>query len=185
MQPCHLATPPLTTPIVAVYLPRLHLFTFRNIVSDMNISQWLDNLIGSDARGTAANKAGYAPSTISRQLERGHLRPETVIALCRAYDRSPITGLIETGYIHAHEVDAPEVAAALNRATNQQLLDEVVRRSDPEARYLFGEDEETIGLADDADVFELPSDNVQAGGYAANRRKAEPEEGDDDYGPGA
>lgn len=151
----------------------------------MNISQWLDNLIGSDTRGTAASKAGYAPSTISRQLERGHLRPETVIALCRAYDRSPITGLIETGYIHAHEVDAPEVAAALNRATNQQLLDEVVRRSDPEARYLFGEDEETIGLADDADVFELPSDNVQSGGYAANRRQAEPEEGDDDYGPGA
>lgn len=161
------------------------MFTFCNMVQDMNFNDWLDQLIGTDTRGTAANKAGYAPSTISRQLDRGHLRPETVIALCRAYGRSPVAGLIETGYIHPHEVEGPEVEEALDRATNQQLLDAIMRRSDPEARYLFGADEDTIGLADGAEVFELPTSDVEPLPYAANRRELEPEEGDDDYGPGA
>lgn len=141
------------------------MFTFCNMVRDMNFNDWLDQLIGTDTRGTAANKAGYAPSTISRQLDRGHLRPETVISLCRAYDRSPVAGLIETGYIHPHEVEGPEVEEALDRATNQQLLDAIMRRSDPEARYLFGADEDTIGLADGAEVFELPTSGVDAGSY--------------------
>ena len=140
----------------------------------MNFNEWIDSLIGTDTRGTAANKAGYAPSTISRQLDRGHLRPETVIALCRAYDRSPIAGLIETGYVHSHEVDAPEIAEALTRATNQQLLDEILRRSDPEARYLFGDDDDTIGLADGAEVFELPGSNVVPGSYDGTVQEWDP-----------
>ena len=70
-----------------------------------------------------------------------------VIALCRAYDRSPVQGLIETEYINDYEVQGPDVAIALSKATNQQLLDEIMKRSDPQARYLFGGDEDTIGLS--------------------------------------
>lgn len=115
----------------------------------MNFETWLDNLIGDDTRATASKKADYAQSTISRQLSRGYLRPETVIALCRAYDRSPVSGLIETEYINDYELHGPDVEIALREATNEQLLDEIMRRSDPQARYLFGNegDEETIGLA--------------------------------------
>ncbi|NWO15758.1 MAG: hypothetical protein HLX46_02690 [Corynebacterium sp.] len=75
------------------------------------------------------------------------MAPETVIALCRAYGRSPVQGLIETGYINDYEVEGPDVAIALSKATNQQLLDEIMKRSDPQARYLFGGDEDTIGLS--------------------------------------
>lgn len=115
----------------------------------MNFETWLDNLIGDDTRATASKKADYAQSTISRQLSRGYLRPETVIALCRAYDRSPVSGLIETEYINDYELHGPDVEIALHEATNEQLLDEIMRRSDPQARYLFGNegDEEIIGLA--------------------------------------
>ena len=115
----------------------------------MNFETWLDNLIGDDTRATASKKADYAQSTISRQLSRGYLRPETVIALCRAYDRSPVSGLIETEYINDYELHGPDVEIALREATNEQLLDEIMRRSDPQARYLFGNegDEEIIGLA--------------------------------------
>lgn len=114
----------------------------------MNFETWLDNLIGDDTRATASKKADYAQSTISRQLSRGYLRPETVIALCRAYDRSPVSGLIETEYINDYELHGPDVEIALHEATNEQLLDEIMRRSDPQARYLFGNegDEEIIGL---------------------------------------
>lgn len=115
----------------------------------MNFESWLNELIGDDTRATASKKADYAQSTISRQLSRGYLRPETVIALCRAYDRSPVSGLIETGYINDYELHGPDVEIALREATNEQLLDEIMRRSDPQARYLFGNegDENTIGLA--------------------------------------
>lgn len=115
----------------------------------MNFETWLTDLIGEDTRATASKKADYAQSTISRQLSRGYLRPETVIALCRAYDRSPVSGLIETGYINDYELHGPDVEIALREATNEQLLDEIMRRSDPQARYLFGNegDEETVGLA--------------------------------------
>lgn len=157
----------------------------------MNFETWLDNLIGDDTRATASKKADYAQSTISRQLSRGYLRPETVIALCRAYDRSPVSGLIETGYINDYELQGPDVEIALHEATNEQLLDEIMRRSDPQARYLFGNegDEEIIGLAphltpvsdpsaslhddDDGVVREF---NYSPGEYAADSSPNEQEE---------
>ncbi|MDY5840089.1 MAG: DNA-binding protein [Corynebacterium camporealensis] len=115
----------------------------------MNFETWLDELIGADTRAVASKKSNYAQSTISRQLSRGHLRPETVIALCRAYDRSPVKGLVETGYINDYEIHGPDIEVALKEATNEQLLDEIMRRSDPQARYLFGNDgnDDAIGLA--------------------------------------
>lgn len=127
-------------------LHRLHIATNMQF---MNFETWLNGLIGDDTRATASKKAAYAQSTISRQLSRGYLRPETVIALCRAYDHSPVAGLIETGYINDYEIHGPDIEIALREATNEQLLDEIMRRSDPQARYLFGNegDDDTIGLA--------------------------------------
>lgn len=104
----------------------------------MDFHDWLDRLIDPDTRADAATKAGYAASTLSRQLGRGTLRPEMVIALCRAYGRSAATGLIETGYLTALDVETGDIPATLRKATNRQLLDEVLRRSDPEAHRLFG-----------------------------------------------
>lgn len=121
-----------------------------NTIIDMSKTaheEWLLELISTDSMRTAAQKTQYAQTTISRQLSRGNLSPEMVIALCRAYDRSPVQGLIETGYINDYEVEGPDVATALDKATNQQLLDQIMKRSDPHARYLFGGDEETIGLS--------------------------------------
>ncbi len=99
----------------------------------------------------AAQKCKYAQTTISRQLSRGYLGPEMVIALCRAYDRSPVAGLLETEYIKEWEIHGPDIDVSLREATNQQLLGEIMRRSDPQDRYLFGNDggHDAIGL--DAD----------------------------------
>ena len=65
----------------------------------MDNSNWVMTLIGADSLREAGRKIGASSSTISRQLERGKLQPETVIALCRAYGRSPVDGLVETGYL--------------------------------------------------------------------------------------
>ena len=149
---------------------------------------WLQDLIGGDSMRTAAQRTDYAQTTISRQLSRGHLSPEMVIALCRAYDRSPVQGLVETGYINDYEVQGVDLAIALHDATNEQLLNEIMRRSDPEARYLFGADSDPkvvdLDDASDAAVFDIRPPHVEGLPYAADDSETEPEEGDDDYHDG-
>ena len=158
-----------------------------NTVSDMNEmthEAWLAELIGTDSMRTASQKTEYAQTTISRQLSRGHLSPEMVIALCRAYDRSPVTGLIETGYINDYELHGPDVEVALREASNEQLLNEIMRRSDPEARYLFGNegDEETIGLAPHLAPVSDVDDSMplSAVAYSGPDEDAERNDADDD-----
>lgn len=154
--------------------------------SGMKTKAWLEALINPDSQRTAASKAGIPASTLSRQQE--HLPPEMVIALCRAYDRSPVQGLVETGYINDYEVEGVDLAIALHDATNEQLLNEIMRRSDPEARYLFGADgdSEVVDLDDagDAAVFDIRPPHVEGLPYAADDSETEPEEGDDDYHDG-
>lgn len=165
MQPLLYILPPFSTPVSAYTLHRLSYAHRVPIVGRMDIEKWFNDLTGNASLREAAETSGVSKSTLSRNLDAGRMTPETIIVLCRAFDRSPIAGLIEHGYLYAHEVDSPSVAVALEKATNEQLLDEIMRRSDPEARYLFGADEDTIGLADGAEVFELPTSGVDAGSY--------------------
>ncbi|CAB0638144.1 hypothetical protein [Corynebacterium diphtheriae] len=125
----------------------------------MDFNAWLSGLIGDDSQRTASTKAGMAESTLSRQLSRGALRPEMVIALCRGYDRSPVTGLIETGYLQEWETEDVGIPYALQKATNKQILDEILRRSDPEATYLFGDPTgEAVDYdQQDTNVIDLPT----------------------------
>ncbi|WKS69799.1 DNA-binding protein [Corynebacterium accolens] len=135
----------------------------------MDINEWIKGLIGEDSYRAAAVKADTTGPTITRQLQKGHLSPEMVIALCRAYDRSPVQGLVETGYINEYEVEGVDLAIALHDATNEQLLNEIMRRSDPEARYLFGADGDSevvdIDDAGGAAVFDIQKARVDPSDY--------------------
>lgn len=109
----------------------------------------------------ASRKAGYVQTTLQRQVDKGKLSPEMVIALCRAYDHPTVEGLVETGYLYPHEVETPGVNLVLPKATNRQLLEEINRRSDPEARQLFtATDDAGVVDVDDAAVFDFPQRNV-------------------------
>ena len=123
----------------------------------MEHNEWIGQLIGEDSYRTAAAKIDSNGSTITRQLQRGALSPEMVIALCRAYDHPAVEGLVETGYLFPHEVETPGVNLVLPKATNRQLLEEINRRSDPEARHLFTatDDHDVVDLDEDAEVFEF------------------------------
>ena len=160
-----------------------------------NFTAWLKELAGDDTQKVISQKSGINESTLSRQLSRGTFRPEMVIALCRGYNRSPVTGLIETGYLREWEAEGVGIPFALHNASNQQLLDEIMRRSDPEALYLFGD---PAGEAIDYENIDAPVTNLDAHRsntqsapadthlrYVAKRGRPEPEEGDDDYGDGA
>ena len=132
----------------------------------------------------ASKKSGYAQTTLQRQIDKGVLSPEMVIALCRAYDRSPVTGLIETGYINDYEIHGPDIEVALKEATNEQLLDEIMRRSDPQARYLFGNeaDDDAIGLAPHLTPVSDVNDSMPEGAvaYSGPDEDAERNDADDD-----
>lgn len=132
----------------------------------MEHEAWITELIGPDTRREASKRAGMSESTLSRQLSRGTLRPEMVIALCRAYDRKPVDGLVETGYLQPWEIEGVGVEAALDKATNKQLLGAVMRRSDPEATYLFGLDQEVINpnMDSDGNVLPFPPESTSAAG---------------------
>ena len=112
-------------------------FLYGAKLHHMNHEEWLDRLIEPNSRRTAATKAGTSHSTISRQLAKGKLDPELVIALARAYDQSPADALVELGYLTAEELDLAGVPAALGYATNAQILDEIRQRTDPDAVRLL------------------------------------------------
>lgn len=132
------------------------LITFCITVLSMDYTAWIEDLIGTDSLRTASGKIGFAQSTITRQLSRNTLTPQAVIALCRAYGRKPVDGLVQTGYLNPWEIEGVGIDAALDQATNDQLVKQIMKRSDPEARYLFGMDE-TINPAEDADLLQFPS----------------------------
>ncbi|MEL4153916.1 hypothetical protein [Corynebacterium bovis] len=100
-------------------------------------SDWISHLTNHSSTRAIGAKIGTSHTTIGRQVAAENLSPGIVIALCRAYGRSPVDGLVETGYIHPHEVETGPIAAVLPSATNKQLLDEIMRRSDPESHTLF------------------------------------------------
>ena len=111
--------------------------------------EWALALIDGDSMRSASEKAGYAQTTISRQLEKNSLSPEMVIALCRAYGRSPVDGLVETGYLYPHEITGA-IRTMLHQAKNRDILDEINRRSDPESDRLFARGDNYINPAPDA-----------------------------------
>lgn len=127
----------------------------------MELQEWITALPGSPTVSQAADHAGVSKATFLRHAKKGETTAEYAVAISRAYDVNEVETLVSLGFITAEAVDDYGVVQALEQATNRQILDEIMRRSDPEARHLFGADEDTIGLADDAEVFELPNRNVR------------------------
>lgn len=113
----------------------------------MRHKDWVENLIGPDSMRTAAAKLGLFPGAVSQQISRGSLKPDMVIALCRVYGRSPIDGLVETGFLERFEAGGASPASALREATNQQILGEIMRRSDADAVRLFRAEDEDVAVS--------------------------------------
>lgn len=136
----------------------------------MDIIEWYNDLTDRATTRSAGERIGVSHTTLGRQMRNGELSAEIVIGLCRAYGRSPITGLIETGFVFDHETEGVGVDYALDKATNKQLLDAILRRSDPEAHELFG-------AASNPQVVDIVED-VPSGLYAVADSSDEEEEGD-------
>lgn len=94
----------------------------------MDHEEWIRALEDGVTPNAAAKKAGVDPSTVSRQLKRGGLSPEVVIALSRAYGKKAGDELVRTGFLEPADIEGVGVESALRLATSRQMLDEIDRR---------------------------------------------------------
>ncbi|MBP2333348.1 hypothetical protein [Corynebacterium freneyi] len=127
-------------------------------------TDWYDDLTSHTPRKAAAERAGIPTSTLNLQYSKGTLRPETVIALARAYGQNPVAALIATGYLDAEESGAsisPE--HALQIAPDQAFLDEIARR-----------------IHANRDRWDMPFDEAMGGGSNSNVTPIRPVVDDDD-----
>ncbi|WP_165164946.1 hypothetical protein [Corynebacterium qintianiae] len=81
-------------------------------------------------------------------MKRDETTAEYAITIARAYDVNPIDALIDLGIIEERELKRASARYNGQRMTNQELLDEIMRRSDPEAVYLFGGGADIIDISD-------------------------------------
>lgn len=146
----------------------------------MRHNDWFNRLTDGASGNAAAAKAEIPVASLNRHLANGRLTAEEVIALSRAYGESPVKGLAATGHITHEEAVGMDAAASADLISDPELIRTLAYRinADPEAWFgTFGELADVDSNTSTSNVHPLP--------YAANRRKAEPEEGDDDYGSGA
>ena len=115
----------------------------------MELQEWLSTLPGSPTVSQAADHSHVSKATLLRHAKTGKTTAEFVVTISRAYRVNEVESLVRLGFVAAEAVDDYGIEAALSSATNEELLEEILRRSDPQARYLFGNegDEDTIGLA--------------------------------------
>ena len=103
----------------------------------MNINEWLNSLPGSPTVSQAADHAGVSKATFLRHEKNGKTTAEYVTKIARAYDVNEIQSLINLGFVQEAAVMEMAVEKALGLAKNSQILAEMNKRHDPEARRLY------------------------------------------------
>ena len=138
----------------------------------------------------AAKKAGFNQSAFTRWKSGAKADPEFVVKFARAFNLDVLEALVEAEFITPEEAGAggSSVDAELRYALKiVQLhgaeMSAIVSEMHRELERVKGLPAENDELA--ARRSNTPPASVEPLPYAANRRKLEPEEGDDDYGPGA
>lgn len=111
----------------------------------MQSTRWWDyitEIIGDSTYSQAATKAGFDKSAFTRWKKGARADPDFVVKIARAYNANVLEALVAAEFITEAEAKLREIKVggiALSDASNQQLLDEIMRRSEPEANRLFGD----------------------------------------------
>lgn len=98
---------------------------------DSVIIEWLkDNAVGFSFSG-AAERSGLTVSTVRRHLmDEGKIgsAPETIVAICRAYNLNPVEGLIEWGLFDLEEAEGHLDAVQFSNRIDNAPLPELFAR---------------------------------------------------------
>jgi hypothetical protein len=82
---------------------------------------------GERSTRAIALRIGMEPSTLNRQL-RADLPVRTLVTICRAYGIAVVPMFVEVGYITAEEAREGTLAAALEQASDAELMHETLKR---------------------------------------------------------
>ncbi|MFH6687434.1 helix-turn-helix transcriptional regulator [Cellulosimicrobium funkei] len=92
------------------------------------LEQFFDRISRGASRRAIADAAGLDPSTLTRQLSRGRVPVQTVVAVCRAYGADLVEGFLAAGYVSEPEAERMSSGGSLESATDEQLVGEILRR---------------------------------------------------------
>lgn len=142
---------------------------WRIMVHMSNHNKWFTETTGNASGRAAAELAGIPPATLNRQLAKGELAAEFVIAIARAYKTSPVTALVATGFITLDEVDGTSLGDALRFASDQDLVRELAHRIDDEPTHWEGTFDDVVDRSASPTLQAVPSDDdVEAAIQEAN-----------------
>ena len=105
-----------------------HIDKVRVTVVAMEHTEWAATITKGDAVNAIATKSGIVHRTFARQMERGKISAENVIAIATAYGHHPVGALVDTGYLDEKWAQQIDPAHTLRMVTEDQLADEVLRR---------------------------------------------------------
>ena len=94
----------------------------------MDTIAWYEETVGDDTTNGVATKAGLVTTTLARQLDKGRLTPETVVAIADAYGRDVLDALVSASLITREQIRRHGARAALADATDQEIAEEVWAR---------------------------------------------------------
>lgn len=104
--------------------------------------KYLQRLMGDQSQLDAAKFIGISKSNITRWKDGTRAAPDFVVKVARAYDANVLEALVAAEFITEAEAKLREIkigGITLSDASNQQLLDEIMRRLTPEANRLSGD----------------------------------------------
>lgn len=94
----------------------------------MKHTEWLNKISKSDAIHAIAQRAKIVPRTFARQVERGEISAENVIAIAVAYNTHPVRALVDTEYLDEEYARTVDPVSAIRMVSEEQLADEALRR---------------------------------------------------------
>lgn len=153
-----------------------------------NHEEWIKGIREGLTPTVAAQKAGLAHTTVLRQLSRGKLSADNVIAIAHAFNLKAGDALVQTGHIAPSDIEGAGIEHSLGLATNQQLLNEINKRVDPDSVRLFHGDGEVTPQIKSSDLDTRREAKAATPAwqerYVADSSPEELFPGDDGYGEG-
>lgn len=159
------------------------------IMGSMNTHlTWFQRTTDNASGLEASTKAQISTSTLNRQLNKGQISPENVIALSRAYGISPVESLAATGYLTSTEASGMSSDQLARTLSDQALVRELSMRIDANESAWFGMFGELVDEDQGATVSQLHGDvdpaELEGLPYAASDAPDEPGPGDEGYHDG-
>lgn len=128
-------------------------------------SEWFERVTEDSVRGTAKT-IGIPQRTLAAQLNREKLSPENVIAIAIAYGHHPVGALVETGYLDKKWATQVDPIHALHMVTEDQLVDEVLRRMKlGKAHGALNEPIDSLAARREAKKSNMPTPDVRRPAY--------------------